>query len=373
MPPRRCAPARAWSSARGAGRRGGGAVGRGRDSHRAPRQQHLPLGERFCRSSRPALFGVLEVLVLRSASADTSCWPRSGSCAPAGAGGVIHPAHQDGKEIDLSFAPEAWRKIINGLRGRAGGPPALRGVRVLLPGGRAAPGDIAVAGSESYAIRRPASELGGMRALIGGYCAEAGLPAGAAEATAALRAQLEEVAVRVDAGYPHDTDLVIDQGLPVLRRRRGPERRASALALEAARPSGCPSAASGLLAPTATHRLAPALRPASGSDPKIRDTLGRYALADFCQGANLVPAQVARHMRDRLALRAGHGEQARRQQEDPRRLRGRDQRVRPAGPVRLCGNGSRAGADGTQIDTWAGNLLAETSIRSEDTEASRTG
>ena len=33
---------------------------------------YLPLAERFCRSSRPALFGVLEVLVLQPASADTS-------------------------------------------------------------------------------------------------------------------------------------------------------------------------------------------------------------------------------------------------------------------------------------------------------------
>jgi hypothetical protein len=33
---------------------------------------YLPLVERFCRSSRPALFGVLDVLVLRPASADTS-------------------------------------------------------------------------------------------------------------------------------------------------------------------------------------------------------------------------------------------------------------------------------------------------------------
>ena len=56
----------------------------------------------------------------------------------------------------------------------------------------------------------------------------------AAEATGALRAQLEDTAARVDTGYPHNTDLVIDEGRPVLRRRRGRERRASALALEAA-------------------------------------------------------------------------------------------------------------------------------------------
>jgi TnpA family transposase len=31
--------------------------------------------------------------------------------------------------------------------------------------------------------------------------------------------------------------------------------------------------------------------------------------------------------------------------------------------TRLWGDGSRVGADGTQIDTWSDNILAETSIR----------
>ena len=44
--------------------------------------------------------------------------------------------------------------------------------------------------------------------------------------------------------------------------------------------------------------------PASGSDPKIRDTLGRYALLTFCQGANLGPAQVAHAGLDMMAATA---------------------------------------------------------------------
>ncbi len=41
--------------------------------------------------------------------------------------------------------------------------------------------------------------------------------------------------------------------------------------------------------------------PASGADPKLRDALGRYVLLVFCYGANLGPAQLARHMRDRVS------------------------------------------------------------------------
>ena len=162
-----------------------------------------------------------------------------------------------------------------------------------------------MAGSESYAnFAGQLLSWEECEPLIGGYCAEAGLPAGAAEATAALRAQLEEVAVRVDAGYPHNTDLVIDEGRPVLRRRRGRERRASALALEAALAERLPERGIlDILTRTAYaigwHRH---FGPASGSDPKIRDTLGRYALLTFCQGANLGPAQVARHMRGQVSV-----------------------------------------------------------------------
>lgn len=43
-------------------------------------------------------------------------------------------------------------------------------------------------------------------------------------------AQLEEVAARVDTGYPHNTDLVIDEGRPVLRRRRGRQQRPGPIA-----------------------------------------------------------------------------------------------------------------------------------------------
>jgi len=200
---------------------------------------YLPLVERFCRSSRPAMFGVLEVLVLRPASADTSLLDAVRFLRVSrGRAGEYIPAHQDGKEIDLSFAPEAWRTIVTDRR--RPGRLVRRHFEACVFSCLAAElrsGDVAVAGSESYAsFADQLLSWEECEPLIGGYCAKAGLPAGAAEAAAALRAQLEEVAARVDAGYPHNTDLVIDEGRPVLRRRRGRERRASALALEAALP-----------------------------------------------------------------------------------------------------------------------------------------
>ena len=101
---------------------------------------YLPLVERFCRSSRPALFGLLDVLVLRPRSADTSLLDAIRFLrASHGRTGEYIPAHEGGKEIDLSFAPEAWRKIMTDRR-RPGLLVRLdfEGRACFLPGGRAA-------------------------------------------------------------------------------------------------------------------------------------------------------------------------------------------------------------------------------------------
>jgi Tn3 transposase DDE domain len=42
--------------------------------------------------------------------------------------------------------------------------------------------------------------------------------------------------------------------------------------------------------------------PASGSDPKIKEVLARYALTVFAHGTLLGPAQVAAHMRGKVSV-----------------------------------------------------------------------
>ncbi|WP_028565582.1 hypothetical protein [Salinispora tropica] len=73
-------------------------------------------------------------------------------------------------------------------------------------------GAIAVAGSESYAnFTAQLLTDAECAPLIDAYCAEAGLPADAAAATALLREQIETVAATVDTGYPGNADLVRDR------------------------------------------------------------------------------------------------------------------------------------------------------------------
>ena len=73
-------------------------------------------------------------------------------------------------------------------------------------------GDIAVRGSQAYA--NSAAQLlpwEDCQELLDEFCAEAGLPSSPHAFTDALRARLAGQAAAVDAGYPENTDLVIDQ------------------------------------------------------------------------------------------------------------------------------------------------------------------
>ena len=141
-------------------------------------------------------------------------------------------------------------------------------------------GDVAVRGSEAYADW--AAKLLGWeecQPLLGAFCAEAGLPASASEFVGSLRAALTAKAEEVDAGYPDNGDLVIDEqtGVPSLKRRKGKDRSESAIELEEQIKERMPERSLlEILARTAYwiewwRRFGPA----SGSDPKLSKPLLR--------------------------------------------------------------------------------------------------
>jgi hypothetical protein len=332
---------------------------------------YAPLMERFYRSHRAALFTLLDVLELEATSADGTVLDAVGflKANRRRSGAFILDHAEDGTPVDLSFASEQWQKVLRARR--KPGRLVRRYFEVCVFAYLAAElrsGDIAVVGSDSYAnLYDQLMTWHECEPLVADYCAAAGIPVDAAAFRAMLTTELAEVAGRVDAGYPDNADLSIDEhGHPVLKRRKGADRPASALELEAAISERIPERGLlDVLTRTAYwlgwHRH---FGPASGSDPKLRDVLARYVLLVFCYGTNLGPAQVARHMRGQVS---------------PHELSGANKHA-PAAKIqaastdvvnaftqldlsRVWGDGSRVAVDGSQIDTWADNLLAETSIR----------
>ena len=77
-------------------------------------------------------------------------------------------------------------------------------------------GDIAVAGSDSYAnLHDQLMTWEECRPLADAFCAQAGIPSDPAALTAHYRSLLASTAARVDAGYPSNTDLVLEGDRPV--------------------------------------------------------------------------------------------------------------------------------------------------------------
>jgi len=345
---------------------------------------YLPLLDQHYRSHRPALFTLLDAVELEPTSADRSVLDaveflrahRNTRSAFIPDTVTVERPGPDGQPrsvvlaVDVeAFASAGWRRI---LRDKA--HPGLlvrRHLEVCVFSALAAElrsGDVAVVGSDSFAnLHDQLMSWDECAPLVPAFCAQAGIPADASALTGFYRRRLAAVADAVDTGYPGNTDLVLEDGRPMLRRRKGAERRPSALALEQAVHERLPQRALlDILTRTAYllgwHRH---FGPASGSDPKIRDAMARYVLTAFAHGTLLGPTQVAAHMRGQVSVHeltlAGN------KHTTPAKIDKACTTVIDAfnrlDVAAVWGDGKVVAADGSQVDTWEDNLLAETSIR----------
>ncbi|MFF0312149.1 Tn3 family transposase [Streptosporangium sp. NPDC004379] len=345
---------------------------------------YLPLLEAHYRSHRSALFTLVESIELESTNADRSVLDaveylqaqRNARAAFVPDRITVEREGLDGaaETVTLSvqveaFASAMWRKILK--------DPALPGMLVRRHlevcvfsylAAELRSGDIAVAGSDSYAnLQDQLMPWQECAPLVEEFCAEAGLPADAAELTGHYKKLLAETAAAVDAGYPGNTDLVLEGGRPVLRRRKGTERSKEALKLEEAVHDRLPQRDLLDILTRTAYQLGwhHHFGPASGSDPKISEALGRYVLTVFTYGTLLGPAQVAAHMRGKVSaaeLARGANQHA------------TSEKVAKASSTvinafnrlditSVWGDGKTVAADGSQVETWENNLLAESHIR----------
>ncbi|KIH96358.1 hypothetical protein LP52_25485, partial [Streptomonospora alba] len=102
----------------------------------------------------------------------------------------------------------------------------------------------------------------------------------------------------LEVGYADNTDLFIDDGVPRLRRRRVPGAPQAVEKLAEAIEVRMPERSLLQIVARTAYWLGwhHCFGPASGSDPKIRDILGRYSLAVFTGGINIGPYEAAKHI-----------------------------------------------------------------------------
>jgi TnpA family transposase len=345
---------------------------------------YLPLLDQYYRSHRSALFTLVESIDLESTNADRSVLDAvEYLMAQRGARSAFVPdrvtverSGPDGAPetavlwVDVeAFASAMWRKILKDPA--RPGMLVRRHLEVCVFSYLAAElrsGDIAVAGSDSYAnLHDQLMSWEECALLVEGFCAEAGLPADARELTGHYKKLLADTAAAVDAGYPGNTDLVLEGGRPVLRRRKGAERSKEALQLEEAVHDRLPHRDLLDILTRTAYQLGwhHHFGPASGSDPKIKETLGRYVLTVFTYGTLLGPAQVAAHMRGEVT--AAELARAANQHATSEKIAKASTTVINAfnrlDIASVWGDGKAVAADGSQVETWENNLLAESHIR----------
>jgi TnpA family transposase len=345
---------------------------------------YLLLLDQHYRSHRSALFTLVESIDLESTNAERSvldaveylqaqrnaraafvpdriCVEREG---PDGALATVELA----ADVD-AFASSAWRKILKDPH--RPGLLVRRHLEVCVFSYLASElksGDIAVAGSDSYAnLHDQLMSWQECEPLVEEFCAEAGLPTDPRELTRHYRRLLADTSAGVDAGYPANTDLTLEGGRPVLKRRKGAERSKEALKLEEAIHERLPQRdLLDILTRTAYQSgWTRHLGPASGSDPKIKEALGRYVLMVFTYGTLLGPAQVAAHMRGKISA-AEIAMTANKHATSDKISKASADVINEFNKLDIAsvwGDGKAVAADGSQIETWENNLLAESHIR----------
>jgi len=328
---------------------------------------YFPLLWKLYRSHRSALFRLVTALEFRSTSQDNSMQLTLEF--------LIDNENRRGDYLEaavsLSFAEEKWQEIVyQTVDGEPFYDRKLFEVCVFSSlAQELKSGDIAVIGSEGYGDYRDGLlEWRDCEPLIEEYCAEAELPATAAEFVARLKDELSIVAEEIDKSYPKNSALSIDEaGVLVLKKIEKQEASATAKKLEDAILEKMPERnLLDILSNVQFYtRYMRHFGPLSGSEPKLERPVERYLLTLFTYGCNLGPAQAARHMRGLVT---------------PHMLgfvNGRHVDVKKLGSAlvdvldnyhrfrlpKFWGDGTHASADGTKYDLSEQNLMAEYHIR----------
>jgi TnpA family transposase len=279
------------------------------------------------------------------------------------------PVDGDDAVSGIAFASQNWRRAVTDRRHP--GMVARRHFEAMVftyLAEELRTGDIAVLGAGEYADwRTNLLTWEECEPLLPGFCEQVGLPTTATGFVERLRHAHLDAAAELDAGYGDNTDLVIgDGGVPTLKRRRATGTSEVAEQLAEAIAGRMPERSLlGIVARTA-HWLGwhHHFGPASGSDPKIKDPQGRYCMAVFTGGVNMGPYEAAKHI---AGVSARELSMVRNRHIDLKKLNAAIGCVVNAfaelDVVKAWGDGTTVAADGTQVETYIDNLLAETSIR----------
>lgn len=328
---------------------------------------YLPLLWPIHVNARSAIFDLLGLLKLRSATQDTRILDAL-SC-------VIEHRHSRRRtlpaDLNIDFASKRWHQFIL-VRTDEGVMLDRRhleiGVLIYLADALRS-GDVFVEESEDYAdYREQLIPWDQCQPRIKDYCSALGMPDTAKSLVRMLQDKLTQTANDVDRGFSNNSNLTIDsQGVPHLKRlqaapiparigqferiirERMPERHLLDILKNVENWCGY------------TRHFGPP----SGSEAKLPDAHRRYLLTVFGYGCNLGASQTARHaaaIANRHTLRRINAQHI---NSDKLEAAGADivAEYVKFDIQKLWGTGQAAIADGTHMELRENNLMGQQHIR----------
>jgi TnpA family transposase len=331
------------------------------------RDNDLPLLWPIHARYRSLLFRLLDLLDIRSATQDRSLLD-----AMAVVGKHRHTRRNELSDaVDLGFASQRWQSFVIKRRSE----PLILDRRALevcifvhLADALQA-GDLYVVGAEDFADYRaqllPWSEC---EPRLAAYCAALGIPERGVDFAAALKAELTTLAAEVDAGFPDNSELSIDEdGTPHLKKLTATAQPNELAEFEQEIRARMPERHLLDILKHGEHwaRYTRHFGPPSGSDPKLAQAVQRYIFTVFGYGCNLGPNQAARHapkLATAQSLRRINAQHITVDKLEAAMVDVIDQYARFPLP-RLWGDGHAAIADGTHVKLRENNLMGSRHIR----------
>jgi TnpA family transposase len=332
------------------------------------RGNELPLLWPIHAKHRALLFRLLDLMDVRSATQDRSLLD-----ALAVVSGHRHTRRDEVPgDLDLGFASQRWQAFV-AERHRSGPVTFDRRALEVCVFVRLADalqaGDLYVAGAEAFADYRaqllPWAEC---EVRLPAYRAALGIPEQGEDFAVVLEEELAALAAEVDAGFPDNVELSLDDdGTPRLKRSEAAGQPEGLAAFEQEAQARMPERHMLDVLRHVEHwaRYTRHFGPPSGSDPKLARAKRRYLLTVFGYGCNLGPYQTARHapeVASAQALRRTNAQHVTAGKLEAAMVDIIGQYARFSLP-RHWGGGRAAIADGTHVKLRENNLLGSRHVR----------
>ncbi len=229
-------------------------------------------------------------------------------------------------------------------------------------------GDIFVEGTENYSdYRKQLSIWKECELVLDEYCQEIEIPNNSINFVSVLKKILEDLTKKVDDNFLENEQLVIENDKPKLKR--GKREKPSQESQNQAQKLYNMLPERNLMDIICNNQhwvnFSRHFNPPSGSDPKIKNPFLSYILTTFAYGCNIGPLQMSRHIKHEISshtlsyVNNKHINSDKLDKANVDILNAYNKFDLP----KNWGDGKRAAADGTKIDIYEQNLLAEYHIR----------